>query len=134
MKEGAKKFINFLLSGSFITEDSQMFASICTNKEVLSREISLISDYYNSVYEQVTKSKNVDLSDLLIEGHKKIHPEMQESFLSMLSNLSVYYIEDKDIRNIICEELAPYYVGDHSIDDTIKYINDRVSKYINETK
>ena len=52
----------------------------------------------------------------------------------MLSNLSVYYIEDKDIRNIICEELAPYYVGDHSIDDTIKYINDRVSKYINETK
>ncbi|MBR4818797.1 MAG: extracellular solute-binding protein [Clostridiales bacterium] len=133
-QEGCKKFINFLLSGSFITEDSQMFASICTNKEVLSREISLISDYYNSVYEQVTKSKNVDLSDLLIEGHKKIHPEMQESFLSMLSNLSVYYIEDKDIRNIICEELAPYYVGDHSIDDTIKFINDRVSKYINETK
>lgn len=30
------------------------------------------------------------------------------------------------------EELAPYYAGDRSLDDAIKYVNDRTAKYVRE--
>jgi len=52
----------------------------------------------------------------------------------MLSNLSVYYIQDRDIQDILSEELQAYYAGDRTLDDTIKLINDRVTVYINEVK
>ena len=141
--EGCKKFVNFLLSGSFINEDSPVFDSICTNKEVMSLEIDKITEFYNEIYdEQVTKIDEqnqqgivyVDLSDILMEGHKKISQKMKENFLKMLSNLSVYYIQDRDIQDILSEELQAYYAGDRTLDDTIKLINDRVTVYINEVK
>ena len=30
------------------------------------------------------------------------------------------------------EEIAPYYAGDRSLDDVVRYLNDRVSKYVRE--
>ena len=141
--EGCKKFVNFLLSGSFINENSPVFDSICTNKEVMSLELDKITAFYNEIYdEQVTRINEqnrqgmvyVDLTDILMEGHKKISPEMKENFLKMLSNLSVYYIQDRDIQDILSEELQAYYAGDRTLDDTIKLINDRVTVYINEVK
>ena len=43
-------------------------------------------------------------------------------------------MDDKEIKDIINEEMAAFYVGDKSIDDVIRFINDRVDKYISEAK
>ena len=61
---------------------------------------------------------------------KRILQRFHENF----SNLSVYYMDDKEIKDIINEEMAAFYVGDKSIDDVIRFINDRVDKYISEAK
>ena len=42
--------------------------------------------------------------------------------------------KDRDIQDILSEELQAYYAGDRTLDDTIKLINDRVTVYINEVK
>lgn len=44
----------------------------------------------------------------------------------------LYYYEDRVIVQFINEELAPYYAGDRTLDDAIKILNDRVTKYVNE--
>lgn len=41
---------------------------------------------------------------------------------------------DEDLNNIINEELEPFFAGTQSLDDTVMYIQDRVSKYINESR
>ena len=43
-----------------------------------------------------------------------------------------YYYEDYTIVQFVFEELAPYYAGDRSLEDAIRYINDRTSKYVRE--
>ena len=43
-------------------------------------------------------------------------------------------MDDTEIRSIINEELAAFYVGDKSLDDVIRFINDRVDKYVSEAK
>ena len=75
-----------------------------------------------------------DKSQLRTMGYKESTDTMQQKFFDMLSTLSVYYMDDVQIRNIVNEELAAYYSGDKSLDDVIRFINDRVDKYIGEAK
>ena len=133
-QEGCKKFINFLLGGQFVSKEELSFSSICTNKEVMKNEIALLSEYYNEVYAFEMEYGLFDKSQLRTMGYKEITETMKEKFFDMLSTLSVYYMDDIQIRNIINEELAAYYAGDKSMDDVIKFINDRVDKYISEAK
>ena len=133
-QEGCKKFINYLLSGKFVPDDSLTFSSICINKDVMKKEISLIADYYNEIYTFEMEYGLFDKSQLKTMGFKEATDTMQQKFFDMLSTLSVYYMEDIQIRDIINEELAAYYAGDKSMDDVIRFINDRVDKYINEAK
>ena len=133
-QEGCKKFINYLLSGKFVPDDSLTFSSICINKDVMKKEISLIANYYNEIYTFEMEYGLFDKSQLKTMGFKEATDTMQQKFFDMLSTLSVYYMEDIQIRDIINEELAAYYAGDKSMDDVIRFINDRVDKYINEAK
>jgi hypothetical protein len=57
---------------------------------------------------------------------------MKEIFLNSMSTISTYYYEDYTIIQFTLEELAPYYAGDRSLDEAIKILNDRVTKYIRE--
>ena len=57
---------------------------------------------------------------------------MRNSFVNSLSTISTYYYTDRRVVQFIFEELAPYFAGDRSLDDAIKYMNDRTTKYINE--
>ena len=57
---------------------------------------------------------------------------MRDSFKESLSSISTYYYEDHTIVQFVEEELAPYYAGDRSLDEAIRYINDRVTKYVRE--
>ena len=43
-----------------------------------------------------------------------------------------FYYEDNEITKIVFEEITPYFAGDRSLDDVIKYLNDRTTKYIRE--
>ena len=133
-QEGCKKFINYLLGGKFIPEDELPFSSICINREVMKKEIALLSEYYNEVYAFEMEYGLFDKSQLRTMGYKESTDTMQQKFFDMLSTLSVYYMDDVQIRNIVNEELAAYYSGDKSLDDVIRFINDRVDKYIGEAK
>ena len=67
-----------------------------------------------------------------VTGDKAATEEMAESFLNSLSTISTYYYEDYTIVKFTLEELAPYYAGDRSLDDAIRYLDDRTTKYIRE--
>ena len=133
-QEGCKKFINYLLSGKFVPEEELSFSSICINSEVMKKEIALLSDYYNEIYDFEMVYGLFDKRQLKTMGYKEITDTMQQKFFDMLSTLSVYYVDDIQIRNIVNEELSAYYAGDKSLDDVIRFINDRVDKYISEAK
>ena len=133
-QEGCIKFINYLLGGKFISRDELSVSSICVNKDVMKNEISLIAQYYNEVYDFEMEHGLFDKSQLKTMGYKEATEVMQQKFYDMLSTLSVYYMDDTEIRSIINEELAAFYVGDKSLDDVIRFINDRVDKYVSEAK
>ena len=133
-QEGCKKFINYLFGGKFVPEDELSFSSICINREVMKKEIALLSEYYNEVYAFEMEYGLFDKSQLRTMGYKESTDTMQQKFFDMLSTLSVYYMDDVQIRNIVNEELAAYYSGDKSLDDVIRFINDRVDKYTGEAK
>ena len=57
---------------------------------------------------------------------------MSESFQKSMSTISTYYYEDRTITGFMMEELKPYFAGDRSFDDVVKYLNDRTSKYVGE--
>ena len=74
----------------------------------------------------------VDVSAERAEGDKFATDDMLESFLSSMSTISNCYYEDDEIYVFIREETLPYYAGDRSLDDVIKILNDRTTKYIRE--
>ena len=133
-QEGCIKFINYLLGGKFISGEELSFSSICTNKDIMKKEISLIAEYYNEVYDHEMEYGLFSKSQLKTMGFKKATDTMQQKFYNMLSTLSVYYMDDREIRNIVNEELAAFYAGDKTIDDVIFLINDRADKYVSEAK
>ena len=67
-----------------------------------------------------------------IYGYKYATEDMGKRFLESLTSIGTYYYDDPKITSFLVEEIAPYYAGDRSIDDVIKYMNDRTGKYIKE--
>lgn len=94
IKDGCKKFINYLFSGAAYISSECEFLNIVTNREIMNRNIDILTrrnnDYFDR-YEAAKKSGAI---------------------------------------------MVPYYVdktlGDRSLDDVIKYLNDRTTKYIRE--
>ena len=91
----------------------------------------------NKAYEHLLYQKNAGL--IMQTGaaekanvNKMATDEMCESFRNSMASVSTYYYEDRVIVQFINEELAPYYAGDRTLDDAIKILNDRVTKYVNE--
>lgn len=137
VKEGCKKFINFLFSGSAFGPDDCGFLSIVTNKEIMDRNIELLAKYNNDDFKlyraSVESGATIPAPGVeMAYGVKYSTDEMQKSFLNSMSTISKYYYEDPEITRFIFEEIAPYYAGDRSMDDVIKILNDRATKYIKE--
>ena len=134
-KEGAKKFLNFLFDGAGYTDSSMEFHNIVTNREVMARNMSMITEKNNSAqdtFETLARYMTGLSNDARIYGYKKASEDMEKQFLASLSHLSRYYYDDPVITAFISEEIAPYYAGDRSVDDVIKYLNDRTGKYTTE--
>ena len=135
-KEGAKKFINFLFSGAGFNEDFGEFQNIVTNKEIMARNISIISAKNNTAYESDMAiselMSGVIEEDAYMFGFKMATSDMEEQMMASLASISIYYYDDPVINSFLVEEIAPYYAGDRSLDDTVTILNDRVNKYIKE--
>lgn len=135
--DGCKKFLNYLFSGSAYDNTECEFRQIVTNKLIMSKNIATLTAINNDAYDRYRAlvESNVIRPSVGLDkytGDKSATPEMRESFLKSLSTISTYYYEDNTIVQFALEELAPYYAGDRSLDDAIKYLNDRTYKYIRE--
>ena len=137
VKDGCRKFLNYLFSGAQLKSDEYDFRQIVTNKDVMNKNIEVLTSFNNELYEQYMT--NVQSGVLIpapgvdkVYGDKRASDEMRESFMESLSTISTYYYEDQTIVQFVFEELAPYYAGDRSLDDAIKYLNDRAYKYVRE--
>ena len=135
MKDGAKKFINFLFSGAGFSGSDREFQNIVTNKEIMARNMSIITEKNNIGHEaDETMSEYMSVLDeeFHMFGYKTATKDMEEQMMTSLSTISVYYYDDPVITAFLMEEIAPYYAGDRSLDDTVKILNDRTNKYIKE--
>ena len=137
VKDGCRKFINFLFSGTAFSSDDCEFWNIVTNREIMEKNIATLSKNNNKLYEKFQEEKKLGLimqtSDAeKAYGDKDATDEMHESFIKSMSTIASYYYEDHVIVEFVSEELAPYYAGDRTLDDAIKILNDRVNKYIRE--
>ena len=137
MKDGCRKFFNYLFSGSAYNSEDCTFRQIVTNREMMNKNIDNLSKINNEVYDRYKASVDSGAfrpaySMEKVYGDKYSTDDMKEIFLNSMSTISTYYYEDYTIIQFTLEELAPYYAGDRSLDDAIKILNDRVTKYIRE--
>ena len=136
-KDGCRKFLNYLFSGSAFAPSECEFKQIVTNKDVMNNNLKILSDINNKAVKAYMDSKASKAIIVPMEidtayGDKEATDDMRDSFINSLSSISVYYYEDHAIVQFLDEELKPYFAGDRSLDDAIKYINDRVTKYVRE--
>ena len=137
VKEGCRKFINYLFSGKAYDSTECEFRHIVTNKEIMEKNIRVLTKCNNdsyAIFDNSVKTRAIIPAPGLdmVTGDKYATDEMAQSFRESLASISTYYYEDYTIVQFIDEELAPYYAGDRSLDEAIKYINDRVTKYVRE--
>ena len=137
VKDGCRKFINYLFAGTAFESDECEFWQIVTNKEIMEKNMATLTKNSNKAYEHLLYQKNAGLimqtgAAEKAYGDKMATDEMCESFRNSMASVSTYYYEDRVIVQFINEELAPYYAGDRTLDDAIKILNDRVTKYVNE--
>ncbi len=134
-KEGAKKFINFLFSGAGYKDSDRAFQDIVTNRDIMANNISLTTELNNTGYQIDSGFSSVFTGNEdygIVYGFKTASASMENNFMDSLSSISVYYYDDPVITGFIAEEIAPYYAGDRSLDESVRILNDRVNKYVKE--
>ena len=137
VETGCRKFINYLFSGTAYDSTDCEFWQTVTNKEIMRKNVGTLCLINNRAEDLLLAAK---ASGAVMQtegsekssGYKYATDDMCESFLNSLSTISTYYYEDKKIIQFVSEELAPFYAGDRSLDDAVKYLNDRTYKYIRE--
>ena len=137
VKDGCKKFINFLFAGTAFNTGDCSFRHIVTNKEIMDKNIDTLARLHNEAFndyqEKVKNGTFMPAAGLdKAYGYKEATADMRESFKNSLSSISTYYYEDYTIVQFVFEELAPYYAGDRSFDDAVRILNDRTAKYVKE--
>ena len=134
-KEGAKKFINFLFSGAGYKDSDRAFQDIVTNRDIMANNISLTTELNNTGYQIDSGFSSIMMGSEgygIVYGFKSASESMEKNFMESLSTISVYYYDDPVITKFIAEEIAPYYAGDRTLDETVKILDDRANKYIKE--
>ena len=58
--------------------------------------------------------------------------QMENNRMESLASISAYYYADPVLTAFIKEDVAPFYAGDRPVDDVIRIINDRATKYVKE--
>ena len=135
MKDGCKKFLNFLFSGAGYGESSKEFQNIITNKEIMARNMSIITEK-NNIGQKMMEEMNSYMSGMAdysnYYGYKTATKDMENNMMESLASISTYYYADPVLTAFIKEDVAPFYAGDRPVDDVIRIINDRATKYVKE--
>lgn len=136
-KDGCKKFLNYLFSGSAYSSERPSFRLIVTNREIMDKNTETIGSLNNKGVADFTKKVEsgviipaVGLDKAI--GDKMATDDMKAIFLKCLGDLAIYYYEDNEITKFVFEELEPYFKGDHTLDEAITVLNDRTTKYVRE--
>lgn len=135
VKDGARKFINFLFSGAGYSDSGRAFAGIITNKAVMEKNTSITTKENNAGYETDIKFGELmsGMDDYaVVFGYKPATESMERNFMNSLDSISIYYYDDPVITAFIVEEIAPFYAGDRTLDASVTILNDRVNTYIKE--
>ena len=137
VEQGCRKFINYLFSGAAFSNDKCEFWEIVTNKEIMAKNIDALTINNNDAFDELLldKRNGAVMQTAGAEkayGDKYATDEMRESFLKSMSTISTYYYEDHQIVEFVLEEIAPYYAGNRTIDETVTILNDRVTRYVRE--
>ncbi len=135
VKDGCRKFLNFLFGGVAYTGSDRAFQNIITNKDIMAGNVALTTKLNNAGYD-VDQTLNEYLNILgdhnAVYGFKRATESMEDSFIQSLSTISTYYYDDPVITVFLIEEIAPYYAGDRTLDESVKILNERTDKYIKE--
>lgn len=57
-----------------------------------------------------------------------------ERFETLVQNTTQIYWPNNDLSDIVWETIQPYYVGDRTLDDTLRLLDNRVTVYVNENR
>ena len=136
-KDAAWEFIKCCLSDDFTDRSSNLFVMIPTKSSVNiynefhSGEYIYYSDadldrpsYSNSAAKEVEISSGPGIWE-------KVNDWIDE-FTGYLESVDNYVYKDKDVVNIVNEEISVYINSSKSIEDTVKAIQSRVSIYMSE--
>ena len=136
-KDGAWEFIKHCLSDEFTTRSSSLFVMLPTKSS-----LRIYNDWYEGQYVYFPDNRltaesiaNIDFDYEAAYGTgilERINDAWIGEFNSYLETIDNYVYRDKDIVNIINDELSAYVNTTKSIDDTIKAIQSRVSIYMSE--
>ena len=137
VEDGCRKFLNYLFSGAAFSSDPCEFRQIVTNKEIMNKNIETFTGLNNKAYDKLVTAKASGAIAMTggaekAYGDKMATDDMRESFLDSMSTICTYYYEDYRIVQFVFEEILPYYAGDRTLDDAIRYLNDRTTKYVRE--
>ena len=137
VEDGCRKFLNYLFSGAAFSSDPCEFRQIVTNKEIMTKNVDILTIRNNDAYEDLQQAKMSGAIAMTggaekAYGDKMATDDMRESFLDSMSTISTYYYEDNKLVQFVFEEILPYYAGDRTLDDAIRYLNDRTTKYVRE--
>ena len=136
-KEAAWEFIKFCISDEFAELSSNLFVMLPTysalniyndwHKGAVIHFSDINLDYsYTSVSIEDARTR---FGDGIIE---QINDDWIDEFNAYIESVDNYVYKDKDVRNIVTDELTSYINTNKSIDDTIKAIQSRVSIYMSE--
>lgn len=129
VKDGAKRFLNYLFRGGF--KDGEIFTSIPINKDVLAYDLPLLNQLCLKYYSLLVSHYHY-VSEITEVGYRVTTDLMIEQFMKSLSGLSYYSHEDPELTLMLIEETDQYFNGDKPLDEVIVVINDKAQKIINE--
>ena len=129
-KDGAVKFMNYLLKGGF-TDDDTTIGSIVINRDVIEKQIPLVNTASQKLYSSYL-SEGMPISLVQAMGINLGTDVTGEQFLKDLENLSVCSLYYGEADLVIRTEIQAYFAGDKSIDDVIVICNDKISTMLSE--
>jgi ABC-type glycerol-3-phosphate transport system substrate-binding protein len=136
-KDAAWEFIKFCLSDEFAERSTNLFMMIPTTDAM-----KIYNDWFRKQYIyysdnkldfEYSSSEDFDFEAVYGSGLlEQINDEWIDEFNTYLDTVDHYVYKDRDVANIVNEELSAYVNSNKSIDATINAIQSRVSIYMSE--
>ncbi len=113
-----------------------------TDESVATEDVEIADDVPAEIIDDTSDNIAIDIPteipDIGIDWEDPfatpLTQEQADALMALVTGATQVGRYDEELNNIITEELEPFFAGKQSLDDTARYIQDRVSKYINESR